>query len=486
MNDSHDPSLGIFSVSRHLQRSQVRVAHLVLVNPSTIFFIEYFTPSRRNAAQERGINNVVDAIPTFAGGGVAGRSVASAHAIRAAAVVGDDRSVGNDTMTTLGDLGSIYETEAMVEPLDSSGYGRQRFLSGDNQLDRRHLVVDVIPEQTGCGSVMSGTTNHSVRTADEESQGTFATMSTAGAGANQRRFGDQEKGEDLVDQLPLDRPKSVVSGATNLAVRLNDDQSVATWATSATSAIAGHVNEHVVDKTPPDGPIQDGDVSDEATGRAIKDPEDASITTWNTLSLAGNRQGVPVRATDDVHIVDQVPVSGSDTVRSGTTDAAVRLNDDQSVATWLTTKSSAVATHVDEHVVDATPEDDVNYVALKSADVASRATGRAVRDPDDQSTTTWNTLSSLAVAQDSQPNKAGIPFPEAYPVDRVPSYLSSVNQEGQSGATVQAVRAFDDQSGKTGFYIPRCCPTAHANQTIFISCYFRNSDGSEQSWRWQF
>lgn len=398
------------------------------------------------SAQERGISNVVDAIPTFAGGGVAGRSVASAHAIRAAAAAGDDRSVGNDTMTTLGDLGSIYE-----EPLDSSGYayGRQRFLSGDNQLDRRHLVVDVIPEQTGCGSVMSGTTNHSVRTADEESRGTFATMSTAGAGANQRRFGDQEKGEDLVDQLPLDGPKSVVSGATNLAVRLNDDQSVATWATSATSAIVGHVNEHVVDKTPPDATVRDGDVSDEATGRAIKDPEDASVTTWNTLSLAGNL-GVPVRASDDEHMVDQVPVSGSDTVRSGTTDAAVRLNDDQSVATWLTTKSSAVATHVDEHVVDATPEDDVDYAALKSADVASRATGRAVRDPDDQSTTTWNTLSSSAVAQDNQPDRAGIPFPEAYPVDRVPSYPNSVNQEWQSGSTVQAVRAFDDQSGRMG------------------------------------
>ena len=425
----------------------------------------------------------MDAIPTFAGGGVAGRSVASAHAIRQAAPgAGDDRSVGNDTMTTLGDLGSIYETEAMVEPspLDTSGYGhggRQRFFSGDGaQLDRRHLVVDVIPEQTGCGSVVSGTTNHSVRTGDDESQGTFATMSTAGAGAGRGRFafgGQDEKGGDLVDQLPLDGPKSVASGATGAAVRLNDDQSVATWATSATSAVAGHVNEHVVDKTPVesnDGTVQDGDVSDEATGRAIKDPEDASVTTWNTLSSTAGNQGAPVRATDGEHMVDQVPVSASDTVRSGTTDAAVRLNDDQSVATWLTTKSSAVATHVDEHVVDATPEDDVDNAKLKSDDVASRTTGRAVRDPDDQSTTTWNTLSSLAVAQDNRADGAGVPFPEAYPVDRVPSYLNSANPEWhrQSGTSVSAVRASDDQSGRLGLYIPRCGPTSHTNPFLSV------------------
>ena len=63
--------------------------------------------------------------------------------------VPDDRSIASfATMTTMGDLGSIFETEVLED--DDI---RPRIFSNDNIIDR--TVVDVIPEATS--SVASGT-----------------------------------------------------------------------------------------------------------------------------------------------------------------------------------------------------------------------------------------------------------------------------------------------------------------------------------------
>jgi hypothetical protein len=78
---------------------------------------------------ERGIQHVVDGIPTFAGGG--GRSVASGITNQAVRM-NDDRSlVSFNTMTTSGDFGSIYEHGKDFDEDAVDEDRREKLLSGN-------------------------------------------------------------------------------------------------------------------------------------------------------------------------------------------------------------------------------------------------------------------------------------------------------------------------------------------------------------------
>ncbi|KAL7538092.1 hypothetical protein ACHAXR_008981 [Thalassiosira sp. AJA248-18] len=433
-----------------------------------------------SATNNSAINEVVDKIPTFAGGHPpAGRSSVMSgvtnNAVRmsgtntsmgmgvagAAGFVPDDRSVASfATMTTMGDLGSIFETEVYEDDNndddddDNDGDAndstlRPRLFSYNTYPEINRTVVDVIPE--AASSVASGTTNHSIRTdggldVDGDSVTTFGTLTTAGRGdhhhhhqegvpsdggrelegepslgrGGERQSHNNAEGEngDVVDKVPTyPNARSIVSGTTNHAVRLNDDQSVATWATTATSGVLGHVNEHVVDKTPSfkethaadgdDGGGGVGSSSSDAvsetdqTNHAVKDSEDQSVVTWNTMTTGISRplarSPPPPPMTTQPYAVDRVPSFSNQRTAaslSGTTNYAVRPADDQSVVTFatMTTVGGMDRGGIEQDVVDKVPS---FAAATPREDTTSFVTNETVQMGDHQSLATWATANTM-------------------------------------------------------------------------------------------
>ena len=456
-----------------------------------------FTTAAGTSQGESAIDEVVDNIPTFAGGNIGsggtggGRSIVSGITSQAIRFVPDDRSIASfATMTTMGDLGSIFETEVLED--DDI---RPRIFSNDNIIDR--TVVDVIPEATS--SVASGTTNRSVRTGEDGSVTTFATMTTAGRGERTNPGGNvhDDESEQVVDQVPHypnnNEVTSIVSGTTNHAVRLNDDQSVATWVTTS-SNVVGHINEHVVDQTPPSfkesrASEEEADQSmmSETTNHAVKDSEDQSIVTWNTMTTSGVRsyaappppqqQQVPPPGP---YAVDRVPSfhkGQSAASISGTTNHAVRpTGDDQSIVTFAT------MTTVGGGGMDRGRTDDiVDKVPLFAprTDTTSIITNDTVQMGDNQSLATWATTNTMGGGQltgnvvDHVPNNneeeetvgttnavkddpSMMTFSTAVTsggvsainevVDHVPTFAGGAGRSVKSGITNQAVRMGDDRS----------------------------------------
>ncbi|KAK1748536.1 hypothetical protein QTG54_000475 [Skeletonema marinoi] len=398
------------------------------------------------AFTERGVQEVVDKIPTFAGG--SGRSVMSGVTSQAVRV--NDETASFATMTTAGDVGSLYETEVLATDQDQ----RPRILSDAeyefDELDRS--VVDTIPEATS--SVASGTTNHSVRTGEEGSVTTFATMTTAG-----------------VDKVPSSNVvSSAASVTTNLAVRINDDQSVATWATMTTSAIAGHTNEHVVDKTPALTGRTDSSIVSGTTNHAIKDRDDQSVVTWNTMTTAGARAQAP-------NAVDRVPsfYNSSALSISGDTDQAVRTPDDQSVVTFATMTTAGYGRE-SSNVVD-------NIPSFNERTDTSVVTSDTVLMGDNESVATWATMNTMRgqitgnvvdhvpSQEESGPNPSQMSVRTSNAVqderstttfttnataftergiqevvDKIPTFAGGSGRSVMSGVTSQAVRVNDDRS----------------------------------------
>jgi len=412
----HVPSENLEDSSSNIT---VGTSNAVKDDPSIMTFTTAAT-----SGDHRGINEVVDVIPTFAGGGGTGRSVISgvtSQAVRMDArqihannmmMMADDRSVVSfATMTTMGDLGSIFETE-VLEDDDDSNHDRPRLFSTNSYYEMDRAIVDVIPEATS--SVASGTTNHSVRTGDDSgSVTTFGTLTTAGGGrgeGRERNTNDGDHENDVVDKVPAypNEGATIVSGTTNHAVRLNDDQSVATWATMTTAALGGHADEHVVDKTPSfkdssgDGSSSSG-VSETETNLAQKDAEDQSVVTWNTMTTAGiggnggggsrifMRSPPPPTALAASYAVDRVP-SFSNSNRassSGTTNHAVRASDDQSVVTFATMTTVGGMDRGGD-VVDKVPS-----FAPRITDPTSIVTNDTVQMGDNQSLATWATTNTM-------------------------------------------------------------------------------------------
>jgi len=400
------------------------------------------------AFTERGIHEVVDKIPTFAGG--SGKSVMSGVTNQAVRM-NDDRSTASfATMTTAGDLGSLHQREVVVTDQEQ----RQRLYSDADyefdELDRS--VVDTIPEATS--SVASGTTNRSVRTGEEASVTTFATMTTAG-----------------VDKVP---PSNIVSSAasatTNHSVRINDDQSVATWATMTTSAIAGHTNEHVVDKTPALTGRTDSSIISGTTNNAIKDRDDQSVVTWNTMTTAGARAPAP-------YAVDRVPsfYNSTATSISGDTEQAVRAPDDQSVVTFATMTTAGYGRE-NSNVVDNIPSfnerTDTSVVTSETVQmgdhesVATWATMNTMRgqitgnvvdhvptqeetgpDPSERSLRTTNAVQDERSITTFTTNATAFTERGIHEVvDKIPTFAGGSGKSVMSGVTNQAVRMNDDRS----------------------------------------
>ena len=143
----HVPSTG--------DEDTVGTSNAVREDPSVTTFTTAAT-----SGDHRGIHEVVDKIPTFAGGGT-GRSVISGGTNQAVRM-GDDRSVALfATMTTMGNFGGTYRS---TDNLDGSG--------------RNNNLVDRIP--SSAASIVSGRTDNTVRLGDDLTVTTFATMTTAG------------------------------------------------------------------------------------------------------------------------------------------------------------------------------------------------------------------------------------------------------------------------------------------------------------------
>eukprot|EP00574_Skeletonema_japonicum_P005970 CAMPEP_0201716524 /NCGR_PEP_ID=MMETSP0593-20130828/2467_1 /ASSEMBLY_ACC=CAM_ASM_000672 /TAXON_ID=267983 /ORGANISM="Skeletonema japonicum, Strain CCMP2506" /LENGTH=926 /DNA_ID=CAMNT_0048206335 /DNA_START=33 /DNA_END=2813 /DNA_ORIENTATION=- len=356
-------------------------------------------------------------------------------------------------MTTAGDIASLHEPEVVAADQEQ----RSRLFSDAehefDELDRS--VVDTIPEATS--SVASGTTNHSVRTGEEASVTTFATMTTAG-----------------VDKVPSSNVvSSAASVTTNLAVRVNDDQSVATWATMTTAqvaAVAGHTNEHVVDKTPALTGKTDSSILSGTTNHAIKDRDDQSVVTWNTMTTAGARTPAP-------YAVDRVPsfYNSSAPSISGDTEQAVRAPDDQSVVTF-TTMTTAGYGRETSNVVD-------NIPSFNERTDTSVVTSDTILMGENESVATWATMNTMrgqitGNVVDHVPSHQGTgPDPSQRSVrtsdavqdersittfttnataftergilevvDKIPTFAGGSERSVVSGVTNQAVRINDDRS----------------------------------------
>jgi hypothetical protein len=459
------------------------------------------------------INEMVDKIPTFAGGRGSGRSIASG--ITSQAVLerkmifagGDDRSVTSfATMTTMGDLGSIVETAEDLEDDDveiSSSFlqHRPRLFLNHDIVDRRTAIVDVIPE--AASSVASDTTNHSI----SASVTTFGTMTTAGGKAERNIINNEGDGANVVDHVPnypMGGESSIISGTTNHAIRSNDDQSVATWLTTTTSGnaalLVGNTNNHIVDEIPSfnqEGRAkaeEDYDPSDDGgTNRAVRDPEDQSVVTWNTMATSniGGSVGVDLPGP---YAVDRLPSFSSkwsavaNSSMSGTTNHAVRVGgDDQSVVTFATVTTAGMDRGNGgsaNNMVDKVPS-----FAAQRMDATSIITNETVQMGDNQSLMTWATTNTMggqltgnvvdhvpiadttasddveideedvtlgttnAVREDpsvttftTSANSGGGVSCINEVVDRIPTFAGGAGQSVTSGITCQAVRMGDDRS----------------------------------------
>jgi len=434
----------------------IGTSNAVKDDPSTMTW----TTAAGTSAGESAIQEVCDAIPTFAGGGTGigtGRSVVSGVTSQAIRVIPDDRSVASfGTMTTMGDLGSIIETEVLE-------YDDVRPRLFSDAIDR--AVVDVIPEAGS--SVASGTTNRSVRSEDECSATTFGTMTTAGRDRNESENEQVDQHEDVVDKIPLypnENGTSIVSGTTNHAVRGTDDQSVATWITTA-SNVKGHINEHIVDQTPPSFKDADQSMISEATNFAVKDADDQSAVTWNTMTTAGIRPPAPP-STAQPYTVDRVPSfnkgqqpsAAGRSIVSGITNQAVQMNDDQSYTSFGTGvgDSSFLDSSNNNRRMSGSNNNMVDRIPSSAASAMSGKTDNAVRLGDDLTEATFGTLTTTGGDRSDENDEAtGILRESRYsrPVSRSTSdsqMAGSIEQNsmpidaGESVSNTHILRAIAD------------------------------------------
>jgi len=415
-------------------------------------------PGRGTSSQK---DIMVDKVPSSTS--TPGTSVVSGatnHAVR----MGDDRSIVSfATMTTMGDTINTYDNIMGQPPAQQSQTPSRSGMES---------VVDRTPSNTAEAgeSVVSGTTNHSVRMGDEASIVTFATMTTAG---RERTSNPSGRG-GVVDKVPSIAPMSAASVATATtqhAIKDSDDQSVATWATMATSGITNHTNEHVVDKTPATNEKSDEQSLAGMTNRAVKQQDDQSVVTWNTMTTAGGAKLAPyavdrvpsysnktsmstsgndttnaVRGDDQSvvtfatmttfggdrgnsgHMVDKVPsfLDGEETSNAGKTTDTVVMGDNQSIATWTT--MNTMGGQMIGNVVDKVPSSSKET----GTSVMSLPTTNAVAD--DRSMATFTTAVTT--------RERGI----QEVVDKVPTFAGGAGTSVFSGVTGQAVRMSDDRS----------------------------------------
>jgi hypothetical protein len=351
-------------------------------------------------------DNLVDKLPSFTG---AGTSVVSGVTTQAVRMAGDcDRSITSyATMTTFGDLGSIYEGARWHQEEEEEEEAVPT-ANGENE----DAVVDKVPSLTSTPgtSVISGATNQRV-IGDDQSVVTWASA-----------VPDDHVNEHVVDKTPSFTEKSgegatIISGTTENAVRAQDDQSVVTWATFTT---AGALQEsYAVDRVPSVSNRPSSSISGNTT-HALKSPDDQSVATWNTMTTAGARQ--------ESYAVDRVPSSSNNIQESvsGNTTNAIKFSDDQSVATWNTMTTAGA--RQESYAVDRVPS-----FSIRALSSVSGNTTNAIKDSADQSVATWNTVTT-----------AGGVGGQA--VDRVPSFTSA---GATSIVTNETVQMGDNQSIRT-------------------------------------
>jgi hypothetical protein len=453
------------------------------------------------------INEMVDKIPTFAGGGRGnGRSIASgltSQAVFERKMIfsgGDDRSVTSfATMTTMGDLGSIVETAEDLEDdevdISNSSFFqlRPRAFMNHDIIDRRSAVVDVIPE--AASSVASDTTNHSIGA----SVTTFGTMTTAGGRAERDAINNENDNSAVVDHVPnfsVGGDASIISGTTNHAIRSNDDQSVATWLTSTTSGVAAMLgsssmrDQNIVDEIPS---FNEDQSEEGGTNRAVRDAEDQSVVTWNTMTTAAIGGGSYLPGP---YAVDRLPSFSSKwsslagASMSGTTNHRVGGGDDQSVVTFATVTTIG-GDRGNEGLSKNNMVDKVPSFASSRIDARSIITDETVQMGDNQSLMTWATTNTMGgqltgnvvdhvpAADISASSSDHVEIDEEdvtlgttnavkddpsvttfttsamsggavscidEVVDRIPTFAGGSGQSVTSGITYQAVRMGDDRS----------------------------------------
>jgi hypothetical protein len=339
------------------------------------------------------------------------------------------------------------------------------------------VEVDKVPDMTSTPgtSVISGATSKALRDPDDRSLYSLNTTNTAAMSAA-NHYGAQNNlvEVDKVPDMTSTPGTSVISGATSKALRDPDDRSLYSLNTTNTAAMSVRVNDYdiqnnivEVDKIPDITSTPGTSVVSGTTTKALRDPDDRSLYSLNTINtginsnynykntmvdrtpsnvpsmLSGNTQrslmgdedsdatfstmnttgkeraySIPSNVNQSNHVVDRIPEKEEASI-SARTDGAVRNKEDQSVATWNTFITGAMN---DASVVDVLP-------ASKHS-VISGTTNQAVND--EQSVATWNTMTTAGIGQSNV-------------LDRVPS-LSNLAEGSVSGTTNRAVRAPDDQS----------------------------------------
>ncbi|KAL7484630.1 hypothetical protein ACHAW6_010262 [Cyclotella cf. meneghiniana] len=312
-----------------------------------------------------------------------------------------DRSVlSYNTVNTFGmDLGSIWE--------ESYNHGHDENLQGTKTTMRQ---VDKLPSMTSTPgtSVVSGTTSKALRDPDDPSIFSL----NASTVADMVPY-DYEMKSHVVDRTPSNAV-SMISGATTQRSLFGDEDSEATFSTMNTTgrdrAFLSSGGGAVVDHVPQSE--KDGSSISVRTDRAVRMREDQSVATWNTFTTAAN-------ATAGEVVVDAIP-SSKNSIVSGTTNHAVLVNDDQSVATWNTMTTAGAG--VNCYAVDRVPS------LTNLADVSiSGTTNRAIRAPDDQSLVTFATMTTFG---GDRGNKM---------VDHVPSISEMMAFRSQSDNTNHAL-----------------------------------------------
>jgi hypothetical protein len=287
------------------------------------------------------------------------------------------------------------------------------------------VEVDKVPDMTSTPgtSVISGATSKALRDPDDRSLYSLNTTNTAAMSAA-NHYGAQNNlvEVDKVPDMTSTPGTSVISGATSKALRDPDDRSLYSLNTTNTAAMSVRVNDYdiqnnivEVDKIPDITSTPGTSVVSGTTTKALRDPDDRSLYSLNTINT-----GINSNYNYKNTMVDRTP-SNVPSMLSGNTQRSL-MGDEDSDATFSTMNTTgkeraySIPSNVNQsnHVVDRIPE-------KEEASISARTDG-AVRNKEDQSVATWNTFITGAM------NDASV-------VDVLPASKHSVI----SGTTNQAV-----------------------------------------------
>jgi len=239
-------------------------------------------------------------------------------------------------------------------------------------------VVDKLPSFTATRVCESVTTNETVQMGDHESVATWATMNT---------MRGQITG-NVVDHVPtqekqVSNPNAGTEPGASLSVRttnaVQDERSITTFTTNATAFTERGIHE-VVDKIPTFAGGSGKSVMSGVTNQAVRMNDDRSTASFATMTTAGDAFPQDRSGNTLVDRIPSFPERTNSVSLSGRTDAAQKLVDDMTATTFATLTTAGDAANNTYQNEDLRYSDHSGNDEVMSGSSASRPTTGILRE----------------------------------------------------------------------------------------------------------